>query len=115
MKTIHWPRMNANKRYKSNVHLRLFAAIFVLAALALFAQDAIFKVDTKLVIVNVSVKDKNGNPIPNLTKNDFEILEDNVKQSLAVFDFEQLNGEVLAPVAANATPQTLEERVAPRP
>ena len=35
-----------------------------------------FTSETKLIIVNVSVKDKMGNPVPNLKKEDFEITED---------------------------------------
>ena len=50
--------------------------LLFLAAAALFAQDSTFVVDSKLVVVNVSVKDKSGKPITNLKKEDFQILED---------------------------------------
>jgi VWFA-related protein len=77
-----------------------------------FAQEVTFKTETKLVIVNVSVKGKDGKPLTSLKKEDVEIYEDGVKQSLAVFELEQLSNEVLAPVAdAPAAPVTLEERV----
>src|SRR5580765_8622896 len=78
-----------------------------------FAQEVTFKTETKLVIVNVSVKGKDGKPLTSLKKEDIEIYEDGVKQSLAVFELEQLSNDVLAPVAATpAAPVTLEERVA---
>ena len=64
------------------------------------------------MIVNVSVKGKDGKPLTTLKKEDIEIYEDGVKQNLAVFELEQLSNDVLAPVAATpAAPVTLEERV----
>jgi VWFA-related protein len=86
--------------------------ILLLLAASLFAQEVTFKTETKLVVVNVSVKDKSGKPVTTLKKEDIEIYEDGVKQDLAVFELEQLSNDVLAPVAAiPSTPVTLEERV----
>jgi len=85
-----------------------------LAAAALFAQDARFIVDTKLVVVNVTVKDKSGKPITNLKKEDFQILEDGVPQTITVFDRQELSSEPLAPLSFTARPGTIEER-APAP
>ena len=77
-----------------------------------FAQEVTFKTETKLVIVNVSVKGKDGKPLTTLKKEDIEIYEDGVKQDLAVFELEQLSNDLLAPVAATpSAPVTLEERV----
>jgi VWFA-related protein len=90
--------------------------ILLLVAASLFAQEVTFKTETKLVIVNVSVKGKDGKPLTSLKKEDLEIYEDGVKQNLAVFELEQLSNDVLAPVAATpSAPATLEERVAPAP
>ncbi|MBZ5631876.1 MAG: VWA domain-containing protein [Acidobacteriia bacterium] len=86
--------------------------ILLLVAASLFAQEVTFKVESKLVIVNVSVKGKDGKPLTTLKKEDIEIYEDGVKQDLAVFELEQLSNQVLAPVAATpSAPVTLEERV----
>lgn len=91
--------------------------ILLFAAAALFtqqefAQEVTFKTETKLVVVNVSVKGKDGKPLTNLKKEDIEIYEDGVKQNLAVFELEQLSNDLLAPVAATpSAPVTLEERV----
>ena len=85
-----------------------------IATAALFAQDARFIVDTKLVVVNVSVKDKSGKPITNLKKEDFQILEDGVPQTIAVFDRQELSAEPLAPLSFATRPGTIEER-APAP
>ena len=49
------------------------------------AADATFKSETNIVNVDVQVIDHNGNPIPNIPKADFRILEDNVPQTLTQF------------------------------
>ncbi|HWE49820.1 MAG TPA: VWA domain-containing protein [Bryobacteraceae bacterium] len=47
--------------------------------------DATFNADTNLVSVDVAVLDNKGNPIPNLKRSEFRILEDNVPQKLTDF------------------------------
>ncbi|HXP84272.1 MAG TPA: VWA domain-containing protein [Bryobacteraceae bacterium] len=85
--------------------------LFLLTA-ALLAQDVTFKVESNLVIVNVAVRDRNGAPITNLKKEDFVVLEDGVPQSLAVFELEKLNSDLLTPVSFTAnSPRTIEEKV----
>jgi len=83
--------------------------IFFLAVSTL-AQDVTFVVDTKVVVVNVTVKDKAGRPVTNLKKEDFKIFEDNVAQTIDSFDLQEMNGELLAPLSFTSTPQTLETR-----
>ena len=75
-----------------------------LTCLSLFAQDVNFKVESKLVIVNISVKDRSGKPITNLTKNDFIVMEDGVRQNISVFDLEKLDNDLLPAVAADTGP-----------
>ncbi len=99
------------------------APLAFLAAMALFAQQPasapaaiapqtpIFSVESKLVIVNVSVKDKSGRPVTNLKKEDFQIFEDNAPQTISVFELQQLSGDPLAPLSFTQNAQTLEERV----
>lgn len=49
-------------------------------------QDAgTIKLDTSLVLIPVSVLDRDGKFIPNLTKDDFEIFEDGIKQEIDHF------------------------------
>ncbi len=87
-------------------------ACFFLLASFLLAQDATFIVDTKLVVINVTVKDKAGRPISDLKKEDFQLLEDGVPQKITVFDRQDLSTEPLAPLSFSQRPQTIEERAA---
>jgi VWFA-related protein len=87
-------------------------ALFFMAASFLLAQDATFIVDTKLVVINVTVKDKAGRPISDLKKEDFQLLEDGVPQKITVFDRQDLSTEPLAPLSFSQRPQTIEERAA---
>jgi len=54
-----------------------------------------------LVIVDVVVTDKKGNPVKNLTRDNFTLYEDNVPQKITTFDFEDL------PVSGGAAPDEL--------
>jgi VWFA-related protein len=47
--------------------------------------DANFRAETNIVNVDVQVIDSNGNPIPNIPRDRFRILEDNVPQTLTQF------------------------------
>jgi VWFA-related protein len=79
-------------------------------------------VNTRLVIQTVSVIDKDGKPIEGLTKDDFLLTEDNVAQTISVFEFEKLD-DVTAPrlptpaaAVENRGPlQSLPNRIAPVP
>ncbi len=89
-------------------------ALFFLAASLLVAQDATFIVDTKLVVINVTVKDKAGRPIIELKKEDFQLLEDGVPQKITVFDRQDLSSEPLAPMSFSQRPQTAIETLGER-
>src|SRR6185369_12061939 len=68
----------------------LFFAVLVaiVAALPVHAQetDDVVRTETSLVQLNVGVVDKQGRPITSLTRNDFVIYEDGVKQSIQHFE-----------------------------
>ena len=49
------------------------------------AADANYKADSNIVNVDVQVIDQKGNPIPNITRDKFRILEDNVPQTLSQY------------------------------
>ena len=66
-----------------------------------------FGTTTQLVVVDVTAKDKSGNPIKNLKPSDFTITEDGKKQDIKVFQFQELEETVapqLVPARAPAAP-----------
>ena len=71
---------------------------FALTAHAQQQQPFTLRVETQLVIETVTVKDSDGRPIEGLTARDFVITEDNVPQTLSVFDFQKLNNTPLPPI-----------------
>lgn len=80
----------------SKFALRLASAAVVCLGLA--AQDQTsptFRTSTNLVIVNVTIKDKNGKAIDSLKKDQFTLLEDGKAQQISVFEVERLNNEAL--------------------
>ncbi|HSU32223.1 MAG TPA: VWA domain-containing protein [Bryobacteraceae bacterium] len=82
-----------------------FTAILALAALLIqpvLPQRATFSTTTNIVVVNVTVLDRDGKPVENLTKNDFRLFEDGKQQQLQSVDFQRLTNRTLPPVTANA-------------
>ena len=92
-------RKNTSRKEAKIRQARYFLPVVVVAAL--FAQDATFKSETKLVIVNLAVKDKSGKPVTDLKKEDVEVLEDGVRQDVRVFELQKLNGDALPPIFAS--------------
>lgn len=87
--------------------MRTIASILTLSLalqpLLAYQTRPTFSIDTNVVIVNVTVLDRNGKPIPNLTAADFELYEDGKLQKLQAVDYQKLSANVLPPVTA-ATP-----------
>ncbi len=85
---------------------KLFRGALALTALAVLAQqgDVTFKTTTKLVVVDVFVRDKDGKDLTGLTKKDFTILEDGKPQPISVFELQQLDPVVPAPSAPAPAP-----------
>jgi len=54
-----------------------------------------FRVNTNLVLVNVVVRDKQGNLVRGMTKDDFQLLEDGKPQTIADFGFEDVDAIAL--------------------
>ncbi len=61
-------------------------------------QRPTFSTTTNVVVVNVTVVGRNGKPIDNLSKNDFEIYEDGKPQKLQSVDFQRLKNDLLPPI-----------------
>jgi VWFA-related protein len=62
--------------------------VVILAAVVGRAQDPgdVIRTDTSLVQLNIGVVDKQGRAVTSLTKNDFVIYEDGVRQSIQAFE-----------------------------
>ncbi len=58
-----------------------------------------FTSESDLVLVNVTVRDKNGKFVPGLKPEDFTILEDNKPQKVVSFDVENVDAVPAADVA----------------
>ena len=52
------------------------------------SSEYTFRSKTELVLVNVTVRDRNGNPVRDLKREDFTLLEDNKPQQVVSFDLE---------------------------
>jgi len=67
----------------------------------------VYRAAANLVIVNVFVRDRSGNDITGLTKDDFTILEDGKPQTVAIFEFQRIEPAGLEPALrqASAAPQ----------
>src|SRR5205823_12374920 len=66
------------------------------------------RVTTELVLVNVVARDKKGNLVRDLKKEDFTLLEDGKKQEISSFDFENVD----QPLTAGAPEATVSETAA---
>src|SRR6202023_1591535 len=54
------------------------------------------KVTSELVLVNVVVRDKKGSLVRDLKKEDFTVFEDNKRQDVSTFDFENVDELAIA-------------------
>src|ERR1019366_947597 len=75
-----------------------------------------FEATTQLVVVNLSAKDKDGNPIKGLKPTDFTVTEDGKPQTIKVFEYQELE-QTAAPAPAPAPapkPEAPKPRARPR-
>jgi len=63
----------------------ILSTLFVWVSLVLHGQEATFRTGTRLVVLNVSVFDKDGKIVKDLGKSAFTIYENGEKQTLNVF------------------------------
>jgi len=63
------------------------------------ANQGQIRVTTELVLVNVVARDKKGNLVRDLKKEDFTLLEDGKKQEISTFDFESVDQPLTAGAA----------------
>jgi VWFA-related protein len=87
-------------RLANQVLALLLSLVLFCSPLAAQQQsDYLFRVQTDLVLVNVTVKDKNGNFVRGLKPEDFTIFEDNKPQKVISFDIEDIDAVATQDVA----------------
>src|SRR6266581_2099352 len=99
------------QRIEKNLAAFLMAGLLFETAPSLTGQQAPqmpaapsrISVTTELVLVNVVARDKKGNLIRDLKKEDFALLEDGKKQEISTFDFENVDEMETAGAAEAAT------------
>ena len=67
--------------------------MLVIAAAAAAQQQPVFRTGANLVRVDVTVIDRQGNPVNSLTADDFEVEEDGVRQAIQTFKFVEASGQ----------------------
>jgi VWFA-related protein len=65
-------------------------------------QPFTLSINTQLVVETVVVKDKDGKNIEGLTEKDFTVTEDNMPQTISVFQFQKMDETPLAPATPAA-------------
>jgi VWFA-related protein len=85
--------MTSNLKRRLNKTLALMLGLALIEAPLSSQQksDYTLRVESELVLVNVTVKDKKGNIITNLKPEDFTILEDGKAQKVISFDIENMD------------------------
>jgi len=76
-------------QYEKQVYrILIIGLLAVLASISAVAQDVddVIRTETSLVQLNIGVVDRQGRAVTSLTKNDFVIYEDGVKQSIQLFE-----------------------------
>jgi VWFA-related protein len=81
----------------------LVTAMLPWSALAQDNSGFNLKKNVEIVLVNVVVRDKQGNVVKGLTKDDFTVSEDGKQQSLSSFDYEQTDTDALPPLSVQPT------------
>ena len=94
----------------------VLAFIFLVAAAAQTPQrPSTLRVNTQLVEVSVVVKDSQGNPVPGLKQDDFELYDRDKRQEIKIFQAEDYRQGAVAPTPPPplmlAAPHTYSNRV----
>ena len=79
------------------------ALVFAAVVAGVFPAGSQFKVTTELVLVDVTVVDRKGNPVRGLTAEQFQVLEDNQPQKIRLFQFQDIAARQAQPAPGLAT------------
>jgi VWFA-related protein len=84
----------------------LVALLLGVPALPQSSKDPTFHTSIKLVVVNATVTRKDGTPVENLTKDDFEVFEDGKPQRLQTVELQRLDTKPLPPLQPSLQART---------
>jgi VWFA-related protein len=111
--------VNASRMKSGQTRFLIFSCLLILAVVLAYSQTQqpqepatrgrrpTFSVEADLVVVDVTVRDRKGNLVPDLTRNEFKIFEDNIPQELVTFAAENVPiGPQPEPAAAPGDPAT---------
>ena len=87
---------------RSSVASALVVAMLCTGVVSQDSSEYTFRAKTEIVLVNVTVRDKNGNPVHDLKREDFTVSEDNKPQQ--VISFDQENTDAVLSTAATEAP-----------
>ncbi len=97
--------MRSEQRPARLTSLMLCAVLFSTLSSAQDQQTPFtLRVSTQLVIQAVAVTDSSGKPLEGLSAEDFTLTEDNVPQTISVFEFEKLDDTPLPPLPSLQEP-----------
>ena len=94
MKTVAMPKFLRSTRFGFWVIVFTVAFVFLIPTQAQEQPQGIIRVGVNLVLVDATVKNKSGQIMADLKKEDFELREDGVAQKLDVFSKDELPLEV---------------------
>jgi len=95
--------------------MRRALACLLISGLLTAQQDVVFRTETNLIVVNVTVRDSAGRPIEGLTKADFQLLEDDKPQQISVFELQKLGTDPLPAIEVPVQPVQSEPKPEPPP
>ncbi|MBL8174025.1 MAG: VWA domain-containing protein, partial [Bryobacterales bacterium] len=75
--------------------MRRALAGLLLASLLGGQQEVVFRAESNLIVVNVAVRDGAGRPMEGLTKDDFQLFEDDKAQQISVFELQKLGTDAM--------------------
>src|SRR5882724_8767995 len=91
--------MNHNRTQSVRKLLSLLLCCTFLYSSVAAQNDYVFRSRTEIVLVNITVRDKDGNFVRNLKPEDFTVLEDNKPQKVLSFDLENTDAVPTTDVA----------------
>ncbi len=86
------------RRFASGFRFPLAAALALASAGQPPPETVKFEATSNLVVVNVSVRDRSGQPVEDLRKEDFVLYEDDKPQKISIFELQRLSSESLPPI-----------------